>query len=240
MTLLVNLQAKSGSNICMFLPYSEILVNAIAIWLAMYICISVQRHLYILDISCSSWDTIRDAVLTCAQKLTWVSLVYSMEPTTKKVENRKVRSKKQICSEMSINSWGNPRSQSWRKERLWWEGFAGKEGFKSGMKQWLTKTFRITKRKCLPGLSIFLSSSSIVFTVLLCILDSTEPWDSGDPFLWISFLLLWNNCSLVSFKFFLKMPSLALIWAFWEMTLRVGNSMNVTPKCLIAQKQLQH
>jgi len=30
------------------------------------------------------YDTIRDAISTCAEKLTWVSLIYCLEPTTKK------------------------------------------------------------------------------------------------------------------------------------------------------------
>ena len=34
------------------------------------------------------YDTIRDAVLTCARKPTWVSLIYRTEPTTKKCKNR--------------------------------------------------------------------------------------------------------------------------------------------------------
>ena len=33
--------------------------------------------------------TIRDAILTCARKPTWVSLIYRTEPTTKKCKNRK-------------------------------------------------------------------------------------------------------------------------------------------------------
>jgi len=45
-----------------------------------------------------------------------------------KVENR--NNKKRICSEVSVNSPGNPWSQSGRsKGRLRWEGFAEKEGF---------------------------------------------------------------------------------------------------------------
>ena len=33
------------------------------------------------------YDSIRDAILTCAQKLTWVSSIYRTEPTTKKWEH---------------------------------------------------------------------------------------------------------------------------------------------------------
>ena len=35
------------------------------------------------------YDTIRDAILTCARKPTSVSLIYCTEPTTKKYKNRK-------------------------------------------------------------------------------------------------------------------------------------------------------
>jgi len=35
------------------------------------------------------YDTIRDAILTCARKPTWVSLIHRTEPTTKKCKNRK-------------------------------------------------------------------------------------------------------------------------------------------------------
>ena len=71
-------------------------------------------------------DTIRYAILTCAQKLTWVSLIYRTEPTTKKWKTEKLKSKKRICSEVSVNSPGNPWSQSWRRMKqwrddVWWE-----------------------------------------------------------------------------------------------------------------------
>jgi len=59
----------------------------------------------------SAYDTIRDAILTCAQKLTsQLNLPYGTN--SKKVENRKLKTKKRICSEVSVNSPGNPWSQS--------------------------------------------------------------------------------------------------------------------------------
>ena len=36
----------------------------------------------------------RDAILTCAQKPTRVSLIYRTEPTTKKCKNKKTKSRK--------------------------------------------------------------------------------------------------------------------------------------------------
>jgi len=43
----------------------------------------------ILDSCKRKYDTIRDAILTCAQKLTRVSLIYRTEPTTKKWKTEK-------------------------------------------------------------------------------------------------------------------------------------------------------
>jgi len=59
----------------------------------------------------SRYDTIRDAVLTCAQKLTKVSLIYRTEPATKS-ENKQKKTKKQKPDTLSVNSPGNPWSQS--------------------------------------------------------------------------------------------------------------------------------
>ena len=62
------------------------------------------------------YDTIRDAILTCARKPTWVGLIYRTEPTTKKCKTEKLKTKKPICSEVTVNSLGNPYSQSWRRK----------------------------------------------------------------------------------------------------------------------------
>jgi len=69
--------------------------------------------------SCSQYycyDTIRDDILTYAQKPTRVSLIYGTEPATKKWKTEKLKSNKPICSEVSVNSPGNPWSQSGRRK----------------------------------------------------------------------------------------------------------------------------
>ena len=70
------------------------------------------------------YDTIRDAISACARKPTWVSLIYRMELTTKKCKTEKLKSRKQICSEITVNSLGNPCSESCRRKR---KGCCGKD-----------------------------------------------------------------------------------------------------------------
>jgi len=60
----------------------------------------------------------------CNQKLTLVSLIYRIEPTTKKwKKQKKLKSKKRICSEVSVNSLGNP----WSRPEEEKEGYGGKD-----------------------------------------------------------------------------------------------------------------
>ena len=55
------------------------------------------------------YDTIRDAILTCARKPTWVSLSYRTKPKCK--NRKKTKSRKQICPEITVHSPGNPCSK---------------------------------------------------------------------------------------------------------------------------------
>jgi len=88
-----------------------------------------RRFVYYVRRAAGRWaelmyDTIRDAILTCARKPSWVSLIYRTEPTTKKCKNRKTKSRKQICSEITVNRLGNPCSESWRRKT---KGCSGKD-----------------------------------------------------------------------------------------------------------------
>jgi len=69
----------------------------------------------------------RDDIFTCAQKLTYVILIHRTEPTTKTWEKRK-KTKKRICSEVSANSPRGIRGVSPGEEK---EGYGGKDLQKS-------------------------------------------------------------------------------------------------------------
>jgi len=53
------------------------------------------------------YDTIRDAILTCARKPTRVSLIYRTETTTKKCKTEKLKSKKTDMLTSNSKSMGN-------------------------------------------------------------------------------------------------------------------------------------
>ena len=60
----------------------------------------------------------------------------SCRPTNsvKALKSGRLKSKKLICSEVSVKSPGNPWSQSRRRKgRLWWERLTEKESFKPGV-----------------------------------------------------------------------------------------------------------
>ena len=81
-----------------------------------------------------------NVILTSDQKPYMSRLIYSKEQTTTdrgEQEEWKTKEEKRICSEVSVNSPGNPRSQPRRRKgRLWWERFVEKESFKPGVEEW--------------------------------------------------------------------------------------------------------
>jgi len=78
---------------------------------------------------------IRDAILMCARKPTSVSLIYRTETTTKNCKTEKLNSKNRHARSNSKSLGNHVVSHEEEKERLQWEGFEEKEGFKSGMKE---------------------------------------------------------------------------------------------------------
>ena len=76
------------------------------------------------------YDTIRDAILTCARKPTPVSLIYRTETTTKNCKKRKKLQSKNGYARSNSKRLGNHVvSPGEEIERLQLEGFTEKEGF---------------------------------------------------------------------------------------------------------------
>ena len=66
-----------------------------------------------------------------------INLQHGTTTDRREQEEWKTKEWKRICSEVSVNSPGNPWSQSRRRKgRLWWERFAEKESFKPGVEEW--------------------------------------------------------------------------------------------------------
>jgi len=89
---------------------------------------------WLIDWLLIDYDTIRDAILACARKLTWVGLIYHTETTTKNRKIEKVTSKNRYARSNGKSLRNHAVSPEEEKERLQWGGFAEK-GFKSGMKE---------------------------------------------------------------------------------------------------------
>ena len=53
-----------------------------------------------------TYDTIRDAVLTCARKPTRVSFIYRTETTTKNIEKQKNQKVQTDMLELTVKVWG--------------------------------------------------------------------------------------------------------------------------------------
>jgi len=64
------------------------------------------------------YNTIRDAILTCARKSTWVSLIYCTETTTKNCKTEKLESKNRYARSNSKSLGNRVVSPEKEKERL--------------------------------------------------------------------------------------------------------------------------
>jgi len=74
----------------------------------------VGRHLRLA----AAYDTIRDAILTCARKPTRVSLIYRTETTTKSCKTQKLKSKSRYVRNNSKSLGNHVVSSEEEKERL--------------------------------------------------------------------------------------------------------------------------
>jgi len=77
--------------------------------------------------------TTRDAILTCAQKLTWVSLIYQTEPKTKKWRTEKL--KMDMLQSIGKQSRESTEWVRKKKRKATVGRICRKKGFKTGMKE---------------------------------------------------------------------------------------------------------
>ena len=70
-------------------------------------CCCYCYYYYYYRFTAIRYDTIRDAILTCARKPTWVDLIYRMETTTKIVKTeKKLKSKNRYVRTVTVKVWG--------------------------------------------------------------------------------------------------------------------------------------
>ena len=74
---------------------------------------SINRKFTVLQIR---YDTIRDAILTCARKPTWIGLIYRTETTTKNCKTEKLKSKSRYVR-INSKSLGNHVVHSEKRKR---------------------------------------------------------------------------------------------------------------------------
>ena len=70
------------------------------------------------------YDTIRDAILTCARKPTGVGLIYRTETTSKNCKTEKLKSKSRYVRSNSKSLGNHVVSSEEEEERLQWEGLS--------------------------------------------------------------------------------------------------------------------
>jgi len=126
------LQVHSSCSDDYFLKNSKMKITSISKMSNIYPCDTMLAWILAMERSVSvtsqcsveldgriRYDTIWDAILTCARKPTWAGLIYRTETTTKNCKTEKLKSRNQT----NRKSLGNHVvSTEEEKERLQWEG----------------------------------------------------------------------------------------------------------------------
>ena len=87
-------------------------IRPVKIWVSVDVVICLKRgadclHDMVQLMPLLRYDTIRDAILTCARKPTWVSLIYRTETTTKNCKTEKKLKSKNRYARSNSKSLGN-------------------------------------------------------------------------------------------------------------------------------------